>query len=214
MKCNKCGYDLKDDAIFCTKCGDKQWQESRCSPCGHDLSVDDRFCSKCGATQEFQSSQKERTYEKTNLRTVSSEYSSQTRSSIGKILLGLILSATALAVVILVINSSGNRLSGKWINNSGYIFEFSGNSVTSSFPAFTLVGDRHRPNSIARGSYTIRRDEITFVWPADATDYLFDSNTPFIFSQSGDILQIGRHRFERHIQGYHRDLCKCDICPR
>ena len=48
-KCINCGEPLKDDAVFCTKCGAKQPIEKKCPNCGAPIKAGMLFCTKCGA---------------------------------------------------------------------------------------------------------------------------------------------------------------------
>ena|GEM_PF-3731380 len=51
MVCNNCGYQMKEDALFCGKCGTKPVKESACFACGAILEPDCPFCTKCGEKQ-------------------------------------------------------------------------------------------------------------------------------------------------------------------
>jgi len=46
MKCNKCGFDNIDDAIFCSNCGTKI--EIICPQCKESIAPGSNFCNKCG----------------------------------------------------------------------------------------------------------------------------------------------------------------------
>lgn len=49
--CTKCGYQLREGALFCTECGApvKQASAGFCTKCGNQLRDDLAFCTKCGA---------------------------------------------------------------------------------------------------------------------------------------------------------------------
>ena len=51
MKCQKCGAELEEGALFCKDCGAKvEFQKIRfCRDCGAEIVEGSRFCSKCGA---------------------------------------------------------------------------------------------------------------------------------------------------------------------
>lgn len=51
-QCIKCGEPLKDDAVFCTKCGANQQVENNCPKCGAKLKAGANFCPKCGTKIE------------------------------------------------------------------------------------------------------------------------------------------------------------------
>lgn len=44
--CNKCGNEIKQDDLFCTKCGNRI--ELVCRKCGNKYGADDKFCEVCG----------------------------------------------------------------------------------------------------------------------------------------------------------------------
>ena len=46
--CQKCGSEVPEDALFCSKCGEKV-TALRCPNCGKRLSEDSAFCTYCGA---------------------------------------------------------------------------------------------------------------------------------------------------------------------
>lgn len=46
--CSKCGSELSEDALFCSKCGEKV-TALRCPNCGKRLPEDSVFCTYCGA---------------------------------------------------------------------------------------------------------------------------------------------------------------------
>ena len=65
MKCQFCGTELEDNALFCHECGAKTGtapeeeapkQPRTCSSCGAELSPDAKFCSQCGALVDDASS--------------------------------------------------------------------------------------------------------------------------------------------------------------
>lgn len=57
-KCASCGYEAKDDAKFCPRCGSNQFLSAqpqsapggmkRCAGCGLDMRQDAKFCPRCG----------------------------------------------------------------------------------------------------------------------------------------------------------------------
>ncbi len=48
IKCNNCGHELPDEAIFCMKCGAKLEKKLFCSSCNKELPKDATFCMYCG----------------------------------------------------------------------------------------------------------------------------------------------------------------------
>lgn len=51
MKCSKCGFELSEDAKFCTECGTKVEDKKDsifCENCGSKMNKDSLFCSECG----------------------------------------------------------------------------------------------------------------------------------------------------------------------
>ena len=46
QNCNKCGNEIKQDDLFCTKCG--SIIERICKKCGKKYGADDKFCEVCG----------------------------------------------------------------------------------------------------------------------------------------------------------------------
>lgn len=48
MICKKCGSELKPQAKFCPKCGEKVEKVKYCSNCGKVLEAGMKFCSSCG----------------------------------------------------------------------------------------------------------------------------------------------------------------------
>ena len=54
MKCQKCGAELSENAIFCRECGTKVVKNKRfCRECGSVISDGAKFCSNCGAKINF-----------------------------------------------------------------------------------------------------------------------------------------------------------------
>ena len=51
MKCNKCGAEIEDDALYCRECGCKVKTDEKlfCRDCGAELIKGSKFCSRCGA---------------------------------------------------------------------------------------------------------------------------------------------------------------------
>lgn len=47
-KCNNCGLELPDEAMFCLKCGTKLEKKLFCSNCNKELPKDAIFCMYCG----------------------------------------------------------------------------------------------------------------------------------------------------------------------
>lgn len=68
MKCNNCGYKIKDDFEFCPKCGSKIIKELVCANCGTINDVDSSFCKKCGKplTEQSQENHKAEIKEEVN----------------------------------------------------------------------------------------------------------------------------------------------------
>lgn len=50
MKCPTCSGDVRDDARFCSHCGNVIPKPTPCRACGEPLVPGRRFCGKCGAT--------------------------------------------------------------------------------------------------------------------------------------------------------------------
>ena len=48
MKCPKCQFENREEAIFCRKCGASLEQEIVCQECGSPNPADSGFCEKCG----------------------------------------------------------------------------------------------------------------------------------------------------------------------
>ena len=48
MICKKCGSELKPQAKFCPKCGEKVEETKYCPNCGKVLEAGVKFCSSCG----------------------------------------------------------------------------------------------------------------------------------------------------------------------
>lgn len=44
--CNKCGNEINQDDLFCTKCGNRTGHV--CKKCGNTYGADDKFCEVCG----------------------------------------------------------------------------------------------------------------------------------------------------------------------
>jgi len=49
MNCPKCNAEVRDDAKFCTKCGQKMDVAQVCPQCGASVKSGARFCTKCGS---------------------------------------------------------------------------------------------------------------------------------------------------------------------
>lgn len=49
MNCPKCNAEVRDDAKFCTKCGQKIDVAQICPQCGASVKSGARFCTKCGS---------------------------------------------------------------------------------------------------------------------------------------------------------------------
>jgi len=47
MKCLKCNHDNRQDALFCSECGEKL--SFQCPACGKDIETAAKFCDECGA---------------------------------------------------------------------------------------------------------------------------------------------------------------------
>ncbi|MBQ0017331.1 MAG: zinc-ribbon domain-containing protein, partial [Clostridiales bacterium] len=47
-KCSVCGNEMKDDMLYCSKCGSCQDGKLHCENCGSEVKEDDSFCSVCG----------------------------------------------------------------------------------------------------------------------------------------------------------------------
>jgi len=47
MRCDKCGFENQEGALFCSKCGAPLFR--KCIKCGSEIKLDEDFCSKCGA---------------------------------------------------------------------------------------------------------------------------------------------------------------------
>ena len=48
MKCKKCGIELRENAKFCSECGEKVIKELKCKQCGNILKPNSKFCDQCG----------------------------------------------------------------------------------------------------------------------------------------------------------------------
>lgn len=53
MKCQNCGSELQDGALFCRDCGSKVETIQFCRKCGAKITTDSSFCSHCGARIEL-----------------------------------------------------------------------------------------------------------------------------------------------------------------
>ncbi len=49
MKCKNCGALIKEEDVFCGKCGKSVAEEMKCHGCGTPVEHGDVFCRKCGA---------------------------------------------------------------------------------------------------------------------------------------------------------------------
>jgi hypothetical protein len=49
LKCESCGASIKEDDVFCGKCGKNVAKELKCHGCGTPVEPGDVFCRKCGA---------------------------------------------------------------------------------------------------------------------------------------------------------------------
>ena len=48
MQCKKCGIELRENAKFCSECGEKVIKELKCKMCGNILMPNSKFCDECG----------------------------------------------------------------------------------------------------------------------------------------------------------------------
>lgn len=48
MKCNNCGTENPDEALFCKNCGARLDGNATCPHCGKLLPADSKFCMYCG----------------------------------------------------------------------------------------------------------------------------------------------------------------------
>lgn len=48
MKCWKCGFEMPQDAIFCSKCG-SNLSKAICESCGKQIPLEAKFCIFCGS---------------------------------------------------------------------------------------------------------------------------------------------------------------------
>ncbi|MCB6201073.1 PrsW family glutamic-type intramembrane protease [Extibacter muris] len=59
--CSACGNILKDNALFCSKCGNKYIDKSttilKCSNCGLPININAKFCPNCGQKHESKTHQ-------------------------------------------------------------------------------------------------------------------------------------------------------------
>ncbi|MBW1669300.1 MAG: zinc ribbon domain-containing protein [Deltaproteobacteria bacterium] len=51
MRCPKCGFENREGAQFCLKCGEKL--ALRCFECGNLLPLSAKFCDRCGYGSEL-----------------------------------------------------------------------------------------------------------------------------------------------------------------
>lgn len=60
--CEKCGFELQDNFLFCPGCGRDLQREGICKNCGHKNTKDSNFCQKCGDSlkQKFTPKAKEK----------------------------------------------------------------------------------------------------------------------------------------------------------
>ena len=49
MRCQNCGNELQEGALFCRECGSRVEAVQFCRDCGAKIIADSRFCSHCGA---------------------------------------------------------------------------------------------------------------------------------------------------------------------
>ena len=47
-RCDKCGYEMADDVIYCSHCGARLDGKLTCINCGREVSKDDSYCPYCG----------------------------------------------------------------------------------------------------------------------------------------------------------------------
>ncbi len=45
MKCQKCSFENREEAVFCLECGERL--EFQCPHCGKELTKDETFCWHC-----------------------------------------------------------------------------------------------------------------------------------------------------------------------
>ena len=65
MFCNNCANPIDDDAVFCTKCGNKLTEHMPllfCPYCGSKYDQDAQFCAKCGSAKKSIKEIKEQKY--------------------------------------------------------------------------------------------------------------------------------------------------------
>lgn len=135
-KCVNCGAALRDEDIFCTKCGTQQPTEKRCPNCNALLKEDAIFCTKCGTRLDGQ------TDSPTNTPVKSSNSKKYTK-------IGIIVGACALVLLILV-GVIAN------LDNNG-----TSDSSTISIKAEDMANDYIRDQASAEKKYKDKNIKIT-----------------------------------------------------